>query len=366
MMLVRNGKIGDIETVIIEGTALGSFQVGPLIIDSGVVLQEPMVGLLRRKARLLSDLLQNESLLGGVRSLYGHELDVPPVLVTFGYFPKDSSGAGCYGKTPPELMEMDGFRFAHVELNVIDAEEGMTDGERVFGLWAGLCSTMLCHSPLRPSDQEAVLSWAESEAKRAWLFALQSRTVNPRRRFVMGLERMYSMKMRPTPTDPGSSKYVVSLPVYFHDMSRYLALMKRANEHLSPGANLCEKLDYLAIPQWRWNDTAGFVDINVRDDGLIADFHITTTRQKILAYGSVEPGTARARHGRVFRFFNHLTWRTTSVKEAAARLDEFYNLVSTYVRTTLGWFVPVEEYRSVAWAIDSREQSGRNQISPIP
>ncbi len=351
-MIVREGQYDGLTTTIIEHTPIGSFCIVPKSMDSSDKLSPIETRLVKRKARLLSNLLLNEDFLRDVRSLYANEPDCPPFFVGFGRLhPEDSGSRGYLGNTSSELTEIDGRRFALLELNFLDRRERQGDQARILDLWAGLCQLLLCHSKNRPTDRSAVVNWAQAHAKRAWLLAVRKGHVVPQRKSAFALERMYYINAKPTRADTSSAR-LLTIPFHFRSASTYKARFQRLTEDLSIEAEWHEKSDYIRQPPWRWNDTSGFAEVLLSREGdLIADFFVATTSTQILRHQSVELATANASSRKIFRFFNNLTWPSATYSTTHP-LEAFLGLVHVYVDCVLGWNSSAEDFVPAARAMD--------------
>jgi hypothetical protein len=258
-----------------------------------------------------------------------------------------SRGATCKGF---RVIKIGNYEGRLVELNLLDADDRVLDGERLLSLWAGLFSLLLCHLPRRPKERKDVIDWSDSEAKRAWLLALRrGKLKNPRKKYVMGLERIHIVRARPMPVDLIEANLLLTFPIHFRTDKRYRCKMKREQEHLFSDSNWDDKYDYLLFPPWRWNNTAGFVDVyEIQGRDLIADIHIATTWSKIKRYNSVEPAIASATSGKIFRFFNNFKWEEALIKTPNDKLEIFLELLATYIEKVFGWDVNINRFQNLS------------------
>jgi hypothetical protein len=349
---MRTHKVlmGETEATAIENSPIGDFCVAPMVIEKEALLSEKDKLLVKKKAELLCELLLDEPFLREVRSLYGDQFIIPPLIICFGRFLQDEKGAGFHGNTSDSVVEIGKHKGRLVELNLLDANNRIRDAERLLSLWAGFMSLALCHSPRRPKEVNHVIDWSNSEAKRAWLLALQrGKLKNPRRKYVMGLERIDFIRTRPVPKNQKVGKLIMTFPIHFKTDEQYRHRIKREQEHLLPGSNWDNKYDYLLFPPWRWNNTAGFVDVfEFQGQDLIADIHIATTSKKIIRYDSVEPATANVTSGKIFRFFNNFKWEGALIEAPNDKLKIFLELVAVYVERIFGWYVDTNPLRLLA------------------
>jgi len=346
-MRVHKVLIGKVEAIAIENSPIGDICIVPLAIEKESLLSEKEKFLVKKKANLLCELLLDESFLLEVAGLYRDQFDIPPLMVCFGRFLQDDKGAGFYGKTSDSVVEIGRHKGRLVELNLLDADDSVRDAERLLSLWIGFLSLSLCHSPKRPKEAKHIINWSDSEAKRAWLLALRrGKLKNPRKKYVMGLERIHIIRARPMPTDPERKNLIITFPIHFRTDKEYRAKLKREQEHLLPDSNWDDKYDYLLSPPWRWNNTAGFVDVyEMQGQDLIADIHIATTWDKIKRYNSVDPATAAATSGKIFRFFNNIKWVEALSDNPNDKLEIFLELIATYVERVFGWYVNIDPLR---------------------
>ena len=349
-MRVHKVLMDNVEATAIENSPIGDFCIAPMVIEKQSLLSKKEKLLVTKKADLLCELLLDEPFLKEVRDLYGDQFNIPPLIICFGRFLQDDKGAGFHGKTSDSVIEIGKCKGRLVELNLLDADDRVLDAERLLSLWAGLFSMLLCHSPRRPKEIRHVIDWGDSEAKRAWLLALRrGKLNNPRKKYVMGLERIYIVRARPTPTDPIKENLIITFPIHFRTDKGYRCKMKRGQEHLFSDSNWDDKYDYLLSPPWRWNNTAGFVDVyESQGQDLLADIHIATTWDKIKRYTSVEPAIASATSGKIFRFFNNIKWEEALIKAPNDKLEIFLELLATYVEKVFGWYVNINPLQKLA------------------
>lgn len=342
-MRVHKVLMGNVEATAIENSPIGDFCIAPMVIEKESLLSEKEKLLVTKKADLLCELLLDEPFLKEVRDLYGDQFNIPPLIICFGRFLQDEKGAGFHGKTSDSVVEIGRHKGRLIELNLLDADDRVLDAERLLSLWAGLLSLLLCHSPRRPKEIKHVIDWSDSEAKRAWLLALRrGKLKNPHKKYVIGLERIHIVRARPTPIDPKKENLIITFPIHFRTVEGYRCRIKRGQEHLFPDSNWDDKYDYFLSPPWRWNNTAGFVDVyESQGQDLIADIHIATTWDKIKRYKSVEPATASATSGKIFRFFNNIKWEEALIEEPNDKLEIFLELLATYVEKVFGWYVNI-------------------------
>jgi hypothetical protein len=339
-MRIHPVQIGDIEATAIENIPIGAICIVPAVIDKKISLSADEKLLIKKKANLLCRFLQDEQFLSEVASLYEDQINLPPLMVSFNRFSQNDKGTGFHGKTSEHTIDVGGQDGRLIELNFLDADSRVRDIDRLFYLWTGFFSLALCHSPSRPNKLDKVLIWSESEAKRAWLHALhRGKIKNPRKKYVMGIERSYIIRSRPTPFEPNNGSILLTFPIHFQSAEEYRRKYKRECEHLFPKSKFDESYDFSISPPWRWNNTSGFIDIyETQNRGLIANIYIATTYRKIMLQGSIEPARASASSGRIYRFFNDLVWEKAFISgNPNEKLNIFLDLVDIYIKSVFDW-----------------------------
>jgi len=347
-MRIHPVQIGSIKATAIEDTPIGSICIVPTVLDEETLLSDDERLLIGKKANLLSRFLQDEQFLFEVASLYEDQINLPPLMVSFNRFSPDDIGAGFDGNTSDIVLDIEGQEGRLIELNLLDADTRLRDVDRLFYLWKGFFSLALCHSPRRPDDINKVMTWSEVEAKRAWLLAIKREKIkNPRKKYVMGIERSYIIRVRPTPFDPSNGSILFTFPIHFQSAEEYRRKFNREYEHLFPEPNFDDILDYWRSPPWRWNNTAGFVEVyETQERGLIADIHVATTYRKIMLHGSIEPAKASASSGKIYRFFNNLIWEGAFISgNPNEKLETFLELVATYIEGVFNWNIDIDQFR---------------------
>ena len=354
-MRIHPVQIGDIEATAIENIPIGAICIVPAILGEDISLSEDEKLLIKKKANLLCRFLQDEQFLSEVASLYEDYINFPPLMISFNRYILDDSGAGFYGKTSDRVLDIEGREGRLIELNLLDADAQLRDVDRLFYLWKGFFSLALFHSPRRPDDINKVMTWSEAEAKRAWLLAIEREKIkNPRKKYVMGIERSHIIRARPTPFDPSNGSILFTFPIHFQSAEEYRRKLNREYEHLFPEPNFDDILDYCHSPPWRWNNTAGFVDVyETQERGLIADIHIVTTYRKIMLHGSIEPAKASVSSAKIYRFFNNIIWEESFISgNPNEKLEIFLKLVTTYIESVFNWNIDVDQLRPLISKIE--------------
>jgi hypothetical protein len=350
-MRTRRMPFGDVEATVVEGTPIGTICVAPVLLEEGVSLTHEERRLLDRKTRLLLELLQDEPFLAETASLYSGKLDQPPILVLFGRFPPDERGAGFLGRTRDREIDIEGVKLQVIELNLLEDNHHVRDSERKLVLWSGFLSLALCHSSGRPHEPGAVVDWSDAQAKRAWLLALRrGRLGSPRKRYIMGLERLSVVRGRIRPVPEGAGSLLLTFPAHFVSRNVYLSQLKRGQEHVPVGASWDEKSDFIRTPPWRWNNTAAFVELHLVGEGdLVADIHIATTVEKVVRHASIEPAGPGTSSGKVFRYFSSVSWESAlGGADPLERLERFLDLIDTYVESVFGWSIELDRAQVMA------------------
>ena len=353
-MKIHPVQIGSVEVTAIEDTPIGSICIVPMVRDEETSLSDNERLLVKKKANLLCEFLQDEQFLSKISSLYRNQINFPPLMVTFGRFPPNEKGDGYEGKTSDSALDICGREGRLIELNLLDTDHRIRNVDRLFYLWKGFFSLALVHSPNRPKDRNQIINWSESEAKRAWLLAIKiGKIKNPHKKYVMGIERFYISRARPFPFDPSNGSLLITFPFHFKPPEEYRRRFKRQSEHLPPAPIADDYFDYIRVPPWRWNNTSGFFDVyETQNRGLIADIHIATTSQKIFFHGSIEPAAASASSGKIYRFYNNFSWEEALVdNDTNEKLEMFLGLLSTYIESVFGWYVDSDQLRSIAHKI---------------
>lgn len=353
-MRIHPVQIGNIEATAIEDIPLGSICIAPMVQDEGIPLSESERILIVNKATLLSNFLQDEQFLEDVASLYEDPLNLPPLLVLFNRFDPDEHGSGFHGNTSDQIININGYEGRIIELNFLDADEQVRDMDRLFYLWSGFFSLAMCHSPFRPDDIENVVKWSESEVRRSWLLAInRDKILNPRKKYVMGVERSYIHRARPIPFDPSHGTLLFTFPLHFKSAEEYRRRYNREFEHLFPEPDFDDILDFSHFPPWRWNNTAGFIDVyETQDRGLHADINIATTYRKMIRHRSIEPARASVSSKKIFRFFNNIKWEKAFLSgNCNDKLELFLDLIETYIKSVFNWECNVIQLRSLVHKI---------------
>ncbi len=199
-MKIHPVQINNIQATAIENTPIGSFCIVPTVLDKNILLSDDERLLIKKKSNLLCDLLKDEGFLSEVAYLYEDNINLPPIIVSFNRFYKEDKGPNYIGKTSNNILDIEGHKGRFVELNFLDVDSKLRDVDRLLFLWEAFLSLALFHSPMRPYDINKVAPRSESQAKRAWLLAIKKEKIkNPRKKFVMGIERSYIRKARPKP-----------------------------------------------------------------------------------------------------------------------------------------------------------------------
>ena len=154
------------------------------------------------------------------------------------------------------------------------------------------------------------------------------------------------------PIDPSGENLLITFPIHFRTYQEYKCRIKRGQEHILPDSNWSDKYDYFLSPPWRWNTTAGFVDVyEIQGQDLLADIHIATTWDKIKRYNSIELATASAMSGKIFRFFNNIKWEEALIENPNDKLEIFLEVLATYVEKVFGWYFNIDPLRLLAQRI---------------
>lgn len=349
-MRIHPVQIGSVEATAIEDIPIGAICIVPTVLDKNILLSDDERLLIEKKANLLCRFLQDEQFLFEVASLYEDQINLPPLMVSFNRFSPDDRGAGFDGNTSDLVLDIEGQEGRLIELNLLDADARLRDVDRLFYLWKGFFSLALCHSPRRPDDNNKVVTWSEAEAKRAWLLAIKREKIkNPKKKYVMGIERSHIIRARPTPFDPSNGTILLTFPIHFQSAEEYRRKFNREYEHLFPEPNFDDILDYWRSPPWRWNNTAGFVDVyETQERGLVADIHIATTYRKIKLHGSVEAAKSSASSGKIYSFFNNLIWKEAFFSgNPNGKLETFLELIATYIECVFNWNIDIDQLRPI-------------------